>query len=161
MQNILGNNGFMFIVNVFFHGGDAMHWIVGEKALALMNGIVWTLNLFSDMANSACLIVCGTPNKTFSRRFFRTKKAHTTVVQWFVNQIFLFTFRYCSCTLQIASSSIDRTSTWVFEVWNVEFYISLVFNPSTSQNSLVVINSFVGSISPCTQTWLVNTIFKN
>ncbi len=40
MQNISGNNGHVFIVNVFFHGGDAMHWIIGEKALALMNGVV-------------------------------------------------------------------------------------------------------------------------
>jgi hypothetical protein len=40
MQNILGNNGLVFIVNVFLHGGDAMHWIVGEKALALMSDVV-------------------------------------------------------------------------------------------------------------------------
>jgi len=161
MQSILGNNCFMFIINVFFHGGDAMRWIVGEKALALTSGIVWTLNLFSDMENSACVIVCGAPNKKVSRRFFRTKKAHTMVVKWFVNQNFLLTFNYCSCILQIVSSLVDRTSIWVFEVWNVESYICLVFNPSTSHNLLVVMNSLVGSISPCTQTWLVNIIFKN
>jgi hypothetical protein len=40
MQNILGNNGLMLIVNVFLHGGDVMHWIVGEKALAFMSGVV-------------------------------------------------------------------------------------------------------------------------
>jgi hypothetical protein len=40
MQSILGNNGLVFIVNVFFHGGDAMCWIVGEKALALTNGAI-------------------------------------------------------------------------------------------------------------------------
>jgi hypothetical protein len=40
MQSIFGNNGFMFIVNVFLRGGDAMHWILGEKAHVLMNGVV-------------------------------------------------------------------------------------------------------------------------
>jgi hypothetical protein len=49
---------------VFIYGGDAMHWIFGEKALALTNGVVWILNLLNDMANNAFL-VCGAPNKTF------------------------------------------------------------------------------------------------
>jgi hypothetical protein len=40
MQSILGNNGLAFIVNVFLHGGDAMRWIIDEKALELMNGVV-------------------------------------------------------------------------------------------------------------------------
>jgi len=40
MQNMLGNNGLVFIVNVFFHGGDATRWIVGEKALALTSGAI-------------------------------------------------------------------------------------------------------------------------
>jgi hypothetical protein len=40
MQNILGNNGLVFIVNMFLHEGDAMHWTIGEKALALTSGIV-------------------------------------------------------------------------------------------------------------------------
>jgi hypothetical protein len=40
MQNIFGNNGLVFIVNVFLYEGDAMHWIVSEKALVLTSGIV-------------------------------------------------------------------------------------------------------------------------
>jgi hypothetical protein len=40
MQNMLGNNGLVFIVNVFFHGGDATRWIVGDKALALTSGAI-------------------------------------------------------------------------------------------------------------------------
>jgi hypothetical protein len=40
MQSILGNNGFVFIVNVFRDGGDAMHWIVGEKAFAFTSGVI-------------------------------------------------------------------------------------------------------------------------
>jgi hypothetical protein len=40
MQNIFGNNGLVLIVNVFLHGGNAMCWILGEKALALTNGVV-------------------------------------------------------------------------------------------------------------------------
>jgi hypothetical protein len=43
----------------------------------------------------------------------------------------------------------------------VESSISPMFNPSKSQNSLVVMNSLVGSISLCTQTWFVNTAPKN
>jgi len=30
----------VFIVNVFFHGGDATRWIVGDKALALISGAI-------------------------------------------------------------------------------------------------------------------------
>ncbi len=30
----------MLIVNVFLYGGDAMRWILGEKALVLINGVV-------------------------------------------------------------------------------------------------------------------------
>ncbi len=68
MQSIFGNNGLMFIVNVFPHGGDATHWIIGEKAFALMNGVVWTLNLFSDMANNAPHgLQC--PQQNFFKRF--------------------------------------------------------------------------------------------
>jgi hypothetical protein len=40
MQNILGNNGLVLIVNVFLHGSDAMCWIVSEKALAFMSGVI-------------------------------------------------------------------------------------------------------------------------
>ncbi len=40
MQNIFGNNGLVLIVNVFIHGGDAMRWILGEKALVFTNGVV-------------------------------------------------------------------------------------------------------------------------
>jgi hypothetical protein len=40
MQNILGNNGLVLIINVFLHGGDATPWIVGEKALVLTIGVV-------------------------------------------------------------------------------------------------------------------------
>jgi hypothetical protein len=40
MQSILGNNGFVFIVNVFLHGGDAMLSIVGEKAFAFTSGVI-------------------------------------------------------------------------------------------------------------------------
>jgi hypothetical protein len=40
MQNILGNNGLVLIINVFFFESDVMCWIVGEKALALTNGVV-------------------------------------------------------------------------------------------------------------------------
>jgi hypothetical protein len=62
----------VFIVNVFFYEGDAMCWIVGEKALALMNHI-WTLNLLIDMANSAPHgLWC--PNKCFSKWLFKRKK---------------------------------------------------------------------------------------
>ncbi len=53
MQNIFSNNGLVLIINVFFCGGDATPWIIGEKAFVFTSGVVITLNLFSDMANSA------------------------------------------------------------------------------------------------------------
>jgi hypothetical protein len=53
MQNILGNNGLVLIINVFFYESDVMCWIVGEMALVHMSGVVWTLNLLTNVANSA------------------------------------------------------------------------------------------------------------
>jgi len=40
MQNILGNNGLVLIINVFFYESDVMCWIVGEMALVHMSGVV-------------------------------------------------------------------------------------------------------------------------
>ncbi len=44
-------------------------------------------------------MVCSAPNKTFSRRLFKTKKAHTMAMRWFVNQNFIFASSHYNCII--------------------------------------------------------------